>query len=174
MLSHWLSYFHNMEEQASNQFPTKSGYCTITDDRIILARSGVIGEVAEMLTARSLAPMLVIYSIASLFMFTFAWQSWEFGVPFLGVLFLLLGIRLLLGVLTSLNNSATPVIDRSTITKVKWNPGIPMITKPHFKVYFKDKRGKLMKRLIILKGGLSIDPKEKEVAVQVMKEAGLL
>ncbi len=165
-----------MEEatQAQNQFPTKTGYCTITDDQILLTRTGVIGEVAEMMTARSLAPMLIIYSIAALFMFTSAWQSWVFGIPVLSVLFLLFGIRLVLGVLTSLNNSATPTIERSAITKVKWNPGIPLISKPHFKVYFTDNRGKNMKRLIILKGGLFGDPKEKELAVQVMSEAGLL
>ena len=76
-------------------------------------------------------------------------------------------------VVSSRNNSATPVIERSNILSVSAHSPRPPLTRGYFKVQFTD-NGKERRRLIMLPGILSNGKQEYVHALEIMKQSGLL
>ncbi|MEI9918971.1 MAG: phosphoribosylaminoimidazolesuccinocarboxamide synthase [Bacteroidota bacterium] len=109
-------------------FRTKSGFCQITDDEIILSRDGIRGNVAK-----------VTVGIASLLLWYYAFSQYQHGHVIEAILFGALGTYLVLGIVRSLNNSAAPIIDRKTIRQVKFVSGKPHFTRSRFEVFFDEK-----------------------------------
>ena len=77
------------------------------------------------------------------------------------------------GILKSLNNSASPIIDRKTIRQVRFIHGKDGLTRSRFEVFFVEK-GKVKKRLILLPGPLSDGEAETEKAVALMRNERLI
>jgi hypothetical protein len=86
----------------------------------------------------------------------------------------LLGLYLIYGIITSRNNSATPVIERRDIRHVTYNPGIPGLTRARFEVTFNNSNGQIKKRLIMLPGTLAGSRNERDSALQIMREEKLV
>lgn len=74
------------------------------------------------------------------------------------------------GIFNSLNNSATPVIDRQKIKTIKFKQAIKGLTRSRFEVMFEDESGKIKKRLIMLPSSMTVAQNESEKAVEIMKE----
>jgi hypothetical protein len=89
-------------------------------------------------------------------------------------LFGLLAAYLIYAIATSLNNSATPVIERSKIKSVKLIKAKPGLTRSHFKIEFEDEAGRIKQRLIVLQGDLQGGFVETKKAIKIMTEEGLL
>ncbi len=160
-----------MEEK---KFKTKTGYCHILPDKIMLTRDGIIGNVAEITNGSNITRILVIYGIlAALFAYQ-AFDNYQRRQILPAILFSLLAIYLIYGIFNSLNNSAARVIEKASIRNVKFKKGITGITRPRFEIYFENTNGKLKKRLILLPGTLSATNNDITKALNIMTEEGLL
>ena len=78
------------------------------------------------------------------------------------------------GLLSSINNSAIPVIERESIQKTIFKKGIKGLTRARFEILFNDKSGKLKKRLIMLPGSLTGGETETDIALRIMQEEGFV
>jgi len=163
-----------MSELSENTFRTKTGICTITPDQIILSREGVRGKVAEAITGNSsIKRILMIYALIGICALAFGISLFLKNDLVTGSLCSLVGIFFLWGVIASRNNSALPIIERSTIREVRATPPHPPATRGYFTVLFTCK-GKTRKRLIMLPGSMNNGQKEYERASSVLEQAGLL
>jgi hypothetical protein len=154
-------------------FRTKTGFCQITDDQIILSRDGIGGNVAKVTVGNSISRILIIYGLASLLLWYYAFSQYHHGQMIEAILFGALGAYLAWGIVRSLNNSAAPVIDRKAIRQVKFVSGSRGLTRSRFEVLF-DESGRTKKRLILLPGSLSDGESETEKAVAVMRSERLI
>ena len=149
-------------------FRTKTGYCHVMHDKILLTRDGTIGNLAKVTMANNIARPLIIYEIISLGLFVFAFKGFLEGQSPTASIFLILGILLVFGIIKSLNNSASPIIDRKDITGVKFKKAIPGATRSYFIIYFKNEKGQAKRRLIMLPGSLSGGQNVTTKAVEIM------
>ncbi|WP_452219239.1 phosphoribosylaminoimidazolesuccinocarboxamide synthase [Lacinutrix undariae] len=156
------------------QFKTKTGFCHILPDKIILTRDGIIGNMAKVAVGKSITRVIIIYGGISIFLLYSAFDSFQTGQVPMSIFYLIIGLFLMYGIFTSLNNSATPIIERKDITSIKFKKAIFGITRSRFEVLFKDENGKIKKRIIMLPGSLDNGKNETEIAKKIMKEEKLL
>ena len=156
------------------QFKTKTGFCHILPDKIILTRDGIIGNMAKVAVGKSITRVLIIYGGISAFLLYSAFDSFQTGQVPMSIFYLIIGLFLMYGIFTSFNNSATPIIERKDITSIKLKKAIFGITRSRFEVLFKDENGKIKKRIIMLPGSLDNGKNETEIAKKIMKEEKLL
>lgn len=155
-------------------FKTKTGYCHVLPDRVVLSRDGVAGGLAKVAVGSNINRILVLYSIISGLLLFGSVSLFLKGQTAQPLFFGLIGLYLAFAVIDSLNNSAAAVIERSSIKSVKFRKSIPFLTRSHFVILFEDEQGKLKKRLILLPGSMSEGAHETETAVRIMKEEKLL
>ncbi|MDN3619628.1 phosphoribosylaminoimidazolesuccinocarboxamide synthase [Polaribacter undariae] len=156
------------------QFKTKTGFCHILPDKIILTRDGIIGNMAKVAVGKSITRVIIIYGGISAFLLYSAFDSFQTDQIPMSIFYLIIGLFLMYGIFTSLNNSATPIIERKDITSIKFKKAIFGITRSRFEVLFKDENGKIKKRIIMLPGSLDNGKNETEIAKKIMKEEKLL
>jgi hypothetical protein len=159
--------------ESNKVFKTKTGFCHVLPDRLVLTREGPIGEAAEKFAGNSIARPLIIYGLVASFLLYNAYKSFsekEYGIT---IFFAGVSIWLLYGIARSLNNSATPEILRTAIQKVIFKPAKPGLARACFEVFFTES-GVTKKRLIFLPGSLNNGPIETAKAVEVMRSEGLL
>lgn len=149
-------------------FKTKTGFCHILPDRIVLTRNGVIGDIAEMTIGNNVSKILIIYGCLSVGLLYFAFYIYKNEQIVPSIFLSLFAIYLAFGVLTSINNSATPIIYRNKIREVKLKKAIAGLTRSRFEVFFEDENKKIRKRLIMLPGSLTDGQSETEKAIKIM------
>jgi len=155
-------------------FKTKTGFCHILPDKIVLTRDGIIGNVASVTVGNNISRILIIYSGLAIGLIYFAFDNYRNGQTAQPILFGLLGIYLVYGIINSINNSATPVIDRKKIKEIKLKKAIVGLTRSRFEVLFEDEQGKIKKRLIMLPGSLTDGQSETEKAIKIMTDEKLI
>lgn len=156
------------------KFKTKTGFCHILPDKIILTRDGVIGNISEVTVGNTLWRILVIYSIIAITLLYFAFDNYKNGEIGEAIFLGLPGIFFMYAIISSLNNSATPVINRQKIKAVKLKKGITGLTRSRFEVLFEDEQGSVKKRLIMLPGSLTNGGNEITKAVKIMTDEKLI
>lgn len=155
-------------------FKTKTGFCHILPNKIVLTRNGIIGDIANITVGNNISRILIIYVGVSILLFYYAFDNYRNGHIFQPILFGLLGIYLVYGVVNSINNSASPVIERKKIKEVKFKKAIFGLTRSRFEVFFQDDQNKIKKRLIMLPGSLTDGQNETEKAIKIMTEEKLI
>jgi hypothetical protein len=130
-------------------FKTTTGFCHILPERIVLTRDGITGNIAAVTVGINISRIFIIYGGISAGLFFYAFDYYKSGQIYLPILFGLLGLYLIYGILNSINNSATPIIDRNKIRDIKFKKAFIGLTRSHFEVIFEDEKGK-SKRLIML------------------------
>lgn len=155
-------------------FKTKTGCCHIFPDKIVLTRDGIVENVAKVTVGNNITRILIIYGAITIGLFYFGFEAYKNGQTFQPILFGLIGLYLIYGIANSLNNSATPIIDRQKIKEVKLKKALKGLTRSRFEVMFEDEKGKIKKRLIMLPGSLSDGQNETEKAIEIMTEEQLL
>ncbi len=155
-------------------FKTKTGFCHILPDKIILTRDGIIGNVAEVTVGNNISRILLIYGGLSAVLLYFAFENYQNQQIFQSVLLGFLGLYLIYGIINSLNNSATPIIDRNKIRGIKFKKAIVGVTRSRFEVLFENENGKIKKRLIMLPGSLTDGQNETEKAIKIMEDEKLI
>ena len=155
-------------------FKTKTGFCHILPEKIVLTRDGIIGNISKTVVGNGISRILIIYSGIAVFMFYNAFTSFQNKENGSTVLFSLLGVFLIYSIIKSFNNSATPIIERNKIKDCKFINGKTGLTRSRFEIIFEDENGKLKKRLIMLSGSLNDGQNETEKAVEIMKSEKIL
>ena len=155
-------------------FKTKTGFCHILSDKIILTRDGIIGNVSKITVGNGISRILVIYSAISVFLLYSAYSSFQNGENASALFFSLLATFLIYGILKSINNSASPIIERNKIKEAKFINAKIGLTRSRFEILFEDENGKLKKRLIMLPGSLNDGTNETEKALIIMKSERIL
>lgn len=126
-------------------FKTKTGFCHILPDRILLTKQATLSEVTDPPKEKRMTTTLGIYLGLGLILLYFSFLNFNEGANFRAGYMGILGVYLLYGAISSRNHSATPVIDRSQITQVKLKKPIPWLTRGRFEVYFKHEDQKVKK-----------------------------
>jgi len=160
--------------ETEKRFKTKTGFCHVLPDKIVLTRDGIIGSVANATLGNNINRTLLIYGGITIGLFYFAFDSYKTGAVLHPIVCGILGLFLIYGIVNSLNNSATPTIERKSIKDVKLKKSIPGLTRSRFEVLFENENGKIMKRLIMLPGSMTGGKKETEKAIRIMTEEKLL
>ena len=155
---------------SENTFRTKTGFCHLTADKIILTRDG---DISHLTVGENVKRVLIAYGIFSAGLLYMAYDGFRKGDFLMTFLFGLFGGYLIYEIVKNKNNSGTPVINRKDITKVMYIPARSRLTPPRFEVLFND-NGQIRKRLIMLPGTSSSGETEVDKAVQIMKEEKLL
>lgn len=155
-------------------FKTKTGFCHILPDRIVLTRDGVVGNVSKIAVGNSMLRILVIYGLLSFGLFYFAFTGFQNGEIVQPIIFGLLFLYLIFVIVKSINNSATPIIVRDKIRRVEFKRGIKGLTRPRFEILFENEDGKIKKRLVMLPGSLNNNQDETEKALKIMIDEGLI
>ena len=83
-------------------------------------------------------------------------------------------VQLIYGIVNSINNSATPIIDREKIKEVKFKKAIAGLTRSRFEVLFEDEQGKIKKRLIMLPGSSTDGKSATAKAIKIMTDEKLI
>ena len=160
--------------EASNySFRTKTGICTITPEQIILSRESILGTAAKNIHGNNIRRSLTLYALLGITAVGLAAWAIVSRDYFFGAFLLIIGLFLLWSVLSSRNNSAAPIIQRSDIKSVKARAPIPPIRRGYFIVRFTE-NGKEHNRLIMLPGSLYGGKAEFELALQTMQKSGLM
>lgn len=160
--------------EVEKTFKTKTGFCHVLPDRIVLTRDGIIGNVAKVTVGNNVTRILIIYGVITIGLFYFALEAFQNGQALQPILFGLIGLYLIYGIINSLKNSATPIIDRQRIKEVKLKRAAKGLTRSRFEVLFEDEKGKIKKRLIMLPGSMTDGQNETERAIEIMTEEQLL
>ena len=113
-------------------FKTKTGFCHVLPDKIVLTRDGIIGNLAKVTVGNNISRILFIYGGLSIGLMYFAFDNYKNGQTAQPILFGLLAIYLVYGIISSINNSATPFIDRHKIKNVKFKNAIMGLTRSRF------------------------------------------
>jgi len=137
--------------ESERTFKTKTGFCHILHDKIVLTRDGIVGNVAKVTVGNNIARIFIIYGAISVGLFYFGFEAYKNGQTLQPILFGLIGLYLIYGIFNSLNNSATLVIDRQKIKDIRFKKAIKGLTRSRFEVMFEDENGKVKKRLIKIK-----------------------
>ncbi|MFD2564799.1 phosphoribosylaminoimidazolesuccinocarboxamide synthase [Aquimarina rubra] len=156
------------------KFKTKTGFCHILTDKIVLTRDGIVGNVSESVSGNNIYKHLIGYGIVSAIVFyngyrDFKNENWIFFSIYIGI-----GVFLSYSIVKSLKLSATPIIERNKIKNVEFKSAKKGLTRSYFKVDFEQNNGKIKSRLIMLPGSLNDGTKETEKALGIMKNEGFI
>lgn len=163
-----------MMMESDKMFKTKTGFCHILPDKIVLTRNGLRGDLAVVAAGSNIARLLITYTGLATVLFYVAYTAFRHGDTGEAIFFGALGAFLLLGVLRSLNNSATPVIERSSIQSVRFVRGFTGLTRSRFEVRFANEKGQIKKRLIMLPGTVTGGREEAQKALIIMRSENLI
>jgi hypothetical protein len=154
-------------------FRTKTGFCHVLDDKIVLTKDIHVDSVAEV-PRNAVAMSLAIYGVLAIGLFYLAFVGFQKGSILSPAMLTLIGLFLVYGILTSTNNSVEPILEREKIKSVKLRKAITGLTRSRFEIMFEDNNGRTKKRLIMLPGSLTGGDAATERAVKIMTEEGLL
>lgn len=163
-----------MAHEKEKIFRTKTGFCHVLPDKIVLTRDGIIRDISEIVIGNNIKQPLIVYGVIALGLFYFAYEKYQEGKMLLSVIFGLLGLGVMYSIFQSRNYSATPILERSKIKSCRLKKGLKGITRSRFEVLFEDKNGKTKKRLIMLPSSMYDGQDETEKAITIMKDEGVL
>ncbi|MCD7900317.1 MAG: hypothetical protein LUH22_10730 [Bacteroides sp.] len=155
-------------------FKTKTGFCHVLPDKIILTREGIVGNVAKKSLGNHISWILIAYGIAAFGFLYFAFRSYQNEEIVRTIIFGAISLYLILAIKDSIKNSATLIIDRDKIGEVEFRKSVPGVMRSHFVVLFENEYGKIKKRLILLPGSLNNGQEETEKALKIMTEEKLI
>lgn len=157
-----------------NTFKTKTGYCHILPDKIVLTRDGIIGNISKTVNGNGIIKILLIYSAIAIYLLYKGYSSFIKEERFSALFFIIVAFYLIYSIIKSINNSATPMILRDKIKDVKFINAIPRVTRSRFEILFEDEKGKIKKRMIMLPGSLNDGENETKKALEIMKSEKII
>lgn len=81
--------------ETDKTFRTKTGFCHVTADKIILTRDGVIGNLSKVTIGNNVTRILVIYGLLSIGLIYFTYDSYAKGDMATTAFFGLMGLYLI-------------------------------------------------------------------------------
>ena len=95
------------------KFRTKTGFCHILPEKIILTRDGIIGNVAKVTVGNGIFRILFIYSAFAIFLLYLAFKAYQENKVVTTLFYTVFAGYLFYKVMQSMNYSATSTIERS-------------------------------------------------------------
>ncbi len=160
-----------MEDE--KKFRTKTGYCHILPDKIILTKDGIIGNIAKITVGNGISRILIIYTLFAVFFLYFAFKAYQESKIVTTLFYVGFAGYLLYKVKQSTNYSATSTIERNKIKEIKFIDAKYGAKRSRFEVLFEDERGEIKTRLILLPGSLNDGENETKKALEIMKSEKL-
>lgn len=151
-------------------FRTKSGYCHIFPDHILLNRSGVAGSLSKALVGKNVLRILIIYGIMTLALAYLAYDYYQKGYSGTAIFFAVASFLVALNLLKSRKYSAEHKIPRDKIRQVTFQNATSGFTRSSFLIEFENEQEQIKKRLILLPGSLTGGAEETERALEIMRE----
>ena len=156
------------------KFKTKTGYCHVLDDRILLTREDLISNIADIKPENNIQRTLFIYSIFGIICFLNVYfkakdQDWA-----LFSFYLTGAIIITYSIIRSIKLSDSPIIERDKIKNITFIPAKKYLTRSYFKIDFEQQTGKIKSRLVMLPSSLNDGSKETDKALEIMRHSGLL
>jgi hypothetical protein len=143
-------------------FRTKTGYCHVLPDKIVLTRNGIIGNLSKVAVGNHISRSLIISALIAIWLLYLAFSHFMKDERFISLICLLVATFLIQAIFKSWNNcfqfakpgSAAPIIERSSIKSAAFRPARKGLTRAYFEILFENANGKIKKRLIMLPGSL--------------------
>lgn len=154
-------------------FKTKTGFGHILSDKIILSKNGQADNL-DVPRKRNPKQNLIIYITLTLFALYTGYESFQKGDVVEPLFMIILASLMLFSIFTNLKTSTDPTIDRNAIEKVVFKKASSLLSTAMFEVHFKDEKGKVKRRLIVLPGTKQNGKEETEKALALMKKEGLI
>ena len=156
------------------KFKTKTGFCHILNDKIILTSDGNIDDISKFNPSNTINRNLIFYGISGLLLIFLTYTGFKEKDWYKIIITCGFGIYLIYGAIKSINHSNIPVIDREKIKIITFYPAKKFLTRAYFKVDFEDDKNNIKSRLIMLPGSLSSGLKETNKAYNIMYEQRLI
>ncbi len=153
-------------------FRTKTGTCEITPEQIILTRQGVRGRVAALVFGSSMQRAAVIYSVLALLALVFTVVAVSERDAMGIILYGVLALVCVWSVFDARRKTASPVIERKSVRRVRAHKPVPPLTRGYLTVEFEE-QGVVRERAIILPGVMEDGGAEFERALDVLRRAGV-
>ena len=83
------------------KFRTKTGYCHILPDKIVLTRDGIIGNLAKVTMGNNISRPLIIYGLFSILLIYYAFDSFKKEDNISAIFFVVIAVFLVYGILRS-------------------------------------------------------------------------
>jgi hypothetical protein len=156
--------------EGAKMFKTRSGYCFITPDEIILTQKDHLQKKPAKPAGDISTIVLSLYAISAAFVFYFAVLGFQQADYYPAAVFLIISVGIMSYVYTARDKSFTPVIARESIRDIELIKAIPGGLGTHFNIWFEDDKGQLKRRVIKLPGMFVPDNIELANAIKVMQE----
>ncbi|BAV09717.1 hypothetical protein SAMN05421788_1011152 [Filimonas lacunae] len=151
-------------------FKTKTGYCHILPDKIVLTRDGIIGDMAKLTVGNNTSRILLIYALLAVMLLYVAFNALQEDIYGSAIIFIGVAAFLVYGIIRSTYHSETPVIAIEKIRRIQFtNAGSSGVSRAFFTIHFADEKGRIRKRLIALPGSYYSDEEETAEALEMMK-----
>ena len=160
--------------QPTKKFHTKTGYCHVLEDRIVFTPRGFIGRLGDLTVEGHMKRILLVFILLAIFVFYLAFESYQNDEIFWTGLFGVIGGYLIYGIITGLNTSMHPILDRKKIEKVKFRKAITGISPANFEITFLNSNGKEMKRIITLLSPIDKNGLKIQNAIRIMRDEGYI
>lgn len=161
-------------DENERKFKTKTGYCHVLENKIVLTRTGIIENLEGIKVKENSPAILFVYAVIALGLLFSAYTNFQTGQHFFALLFGGVGLLLINGIIRSINFSGTPLIHRNDIVSTEFVKGVWGFSRDRFEIIFTDTKGHKRKRLILLPGSFHADEISLSKAMDIMEEAGLL
>jgi hypothetical protein len=66
-----------------NTFKTKTGFCHVLPDKIVISRDGIVGNVAKRVVGNTISRILMVYGSLAMFLAYAAIKDYQEGESFL-------------------------------------------------------------------------------------------
>ena len=154
----------------SRIFKTKSGYCHITKDRLILSRNEIIKTPDEVFGRDYHFFFLCLYAVLAAVMIYLSYRGYQMAEYYISGCFFVLASFLLIHMYASRNNSLTNVIIRSKITDIQFRKAVSPRKSAYFIIFFEDNDGNIKRRFIELPSVADGDETSIQRALDIMSE----
>jgi hypothetical protein len=184
--NYWMTnifheYFKNFEKEifalklsSEKSYKTKSGYCFILDNRIVLTREKVIGDITDTFVGNILARLYAIGALFAVVLLYFGFERYRNNDKIVGIILLLVASYTIYIAIKSFKKSIRSVINRDSIRQIHFKKGIKGIYNARFEVFFTNTRGEQKKQLIVLPHLFYSDKKGIDKVLKLMKDEGFV
>lgn len=154
-------------------FTTKRGFCHVFEDRIVLTNDGNYNKVASNPKQQERNMFVYLYAFMAVYFLFQAVEGYQESKSF-ALARMMLVLVLAVVVVKSFNTTGIPLILRSDIISVVYSPAKKHMTRPYFTIHYKNNKGAVKRRLIMLPGSLSGGNAATEKAVDAMATMGYI
>lgn len=156
--------------EGTKMFRTRSGYCFITPDEIILTRQNQLKKIPAKPAGDISTILLSGYAISAAFVFYFSFLGFMRGEYYPAAVLLIVSAGIMAYVYTSRNKSFTPVIPRERIQDIELIKAVPGGLGTYFNIWFEDENSRIKRRVIKLPGMFVPQNEELIRAIDIMQE----